>query len=282
MDSGAYGGSQPPTYLPGVRSATGRQAGWVRERSFCIGPLKGPGLHSGLGSNSSSLQCLCGVASKAANLPARGAHRRGLSVPDDSEPALCKPVWQHGCGSSLSNAAAPFPSVPTVPTGSPGSKDQHIPAPAVPLACCVTPGIGLPSLGLTSSLHLQLPSDSLWVLTRGHCRLLVGGGWPWSAMPLLSARLAQHPGGSPWWMRPGQLLTCHFLADFQKLCTGAWGTEPIGWSLLGGFELPGFIRNAWKGLAGLHPISPLLRLLWLLSHTARLRVGSGFLLLCRP
>lgn len=98
--------------LPGGRSATGRQAGWVRERSFCIGPLKEPGLHSGLGSNSSSLQCLCGVASKAANLPARGAHRRGLSIPDDSEPALCKPVWQHGRGSSLSSAAAPFPFSP--------------------------------------------------------------------------------------------------------------------------------------------------------------------------
>lgn len=58
-------------------------------------------------------------------------------------------------------------------------------------------------------------------------------------------------------MRPDQPPTCHFSADFQKLCTRAWSTEPIGWSLLGGFKLSGFIRNAWKRCAGsIHQSSP--------------------------
>lgn len=68
----------------------------------------------------------------------------------------------------------------------------------MPLNCCVTSGIGLPSLGLISFSYLQLLSDSLWVLTHGRSRglvgTLVGGGRLPSAVPLLPTPPAQHPG----------------------------------------------------------------------------------------
>ena len=132
MDSGSWGFS-PPASDPGGgggRLSTDRQRPARFERGFLLSALlKEPGLHSGLGNNSSLPQGLCGVASQASRLPCQRCPSAVGSASLMSPGLSCA-----GRGDNMARREQPDqcherlypdPSHQSLLTGSLESKDQH-------------------------------------------------------------------------------------------------------------------------------------------------------------